>query len=156
MTRVLAVFLLLLLAGCGGDEESPEQQIRALIESMELALESGSVTDAAQWIAANYADSYHPNKRAVVRSLFGYTRRHRNIHLFTRIQQIEVEADRSVANAVVQVAMTAQPVDSVERLVALKADLYRFEVDFAWDEAEERWLIGHSRWKRANLAALLP
>ena len=77
-----------------------------------------------------------------------------SLHLFSRIQEVEVFSADTRATAVVQVAMTARPVEAPEILLQLKADLYRFEVQLAWDQDEEAWRIVGSSWRRANLAAL--
>jgi len=151
---LLALLLLLPLAGCSGEDVSPEDQVRQVISDFEAAVESGSITDAAPFIGATYKDKYHPNKRAAVRSLFGYMRRHKNVHLFARIQEVEVNESLGTARAVVQVAMTGEPVESEARLIALKADLYRFQLDMRWDEDEDVWGITAAEWKRANLGGL--
>jgi len=145
----------LLLAACSPDPQDPEQQIRQLIESVELAIEQGELGDAAQWLDEGYSDRRHRNKRAAVASLFAYTRRHKNIHLFTRIHQIEVAPDASRAVALVDVAMTATPVHSAEELLDLRADLYRFDLKLAWDDDQEQWRIRSSQWRRSALGGLM-
>jgi len=155
MIRILVLAgLLLVLAGCT-DSESPEQQVRDVLTAMQTAVESGSVIEASELLDPGYRDLHHPNKRAAARSLFAYTRRHRNIHLFVRIQSVDVAAHERSAEAVLQVAMTAEPADSTEHLLALKADLYRFEVQLVWNRDEEAWRIASSTWRRANLASLV-
>ena len=155
LMRLLALLLALgLLAACSDEEPTPEELVVQAIESLEAALEAGSLSDASAWIARDYRDRYHPDRRAAVRTLFGYLRRHQNLHLFSRIQEVDVSSDGTRATAVVQVAMTAQPVESPETLLRLKADLYRFEVQFAWDREAEAWRIIGSTWRRAKLTGL--
>ena len=89
-----------------------------------------------------------------MRSLFAYTRRHRDIHLFTRIHEIEMAPDQRLARTVVLAAITGKPVDTEQQLLALKADLYRFELDLACDDNEHGWHIISSRWQRADLGFL--
>jgi hypothetical protein len=153
--RLLLVLLALcLLPACSEEGLTPEEQVVQAIESLEAALEDGSLSDASDWIGRGYRDRYHPDKRAAVRTLFGYLQRHKNLHLFSRIQEVEVSSGGTRATAVVQVAMTAQPVESPEILLRLKADLYRFEVQLAWDRDEGAWRIIGSDWRRAKLAGL--
>jgi hypothetical protein len=155
LLRLLAVLLpLWLLAACSEEGPTPEEQVVQAIESLETALEAGSLSEASDWIGSAYRDRYHPDKRAAVRTLFGYLQRHKNLHLFSRIQEVEVFSGDTRATAVVQVAMTARPVESPEILLQLKADLYRFEVQLAWDQDEAAWRIIGSSWRRANLAGL--
>lgn len=146
--------LAIMLGGCGKDAGSPEARVRATILAMEEAVEAGSLKQAAGWLGAGYSDRYHPDKRAAVRALLGYLYRHKNIHLFTRVQGVDVDPGGERAQAAVLVAMTAEPVDDPERLLVLKADLYRFEVEFSLDPDEDTWLISGSRWQRADLGVL--
>ena len=84
-------------------------------------------------------------------SLFGYLRRHRNLHLFSLVRSIEIGETEHSARALVLVAMSAVPVESSAALVSVKADLYRFTVDLA--RVEDRWVVNHSSWQRASLEA---
>lgn len=154
--RWLVPILLAWLAACSGDVRSPETQIRRLIGDLAEAVEQGSIGQAAAWLDTDYRDQFHPDKRSAVSTLFGHMRRHRKIHLFVRINDLQVIEPQGQARAVVQVAMTGKPVDSVESLIALKADLYRFEVRFTRNREQGAWQIASSRWKRADLASLLP
>jgi len=152
--RLLPLLALFLLSACSEQELSPEEQVIQAIESLQAAVEAGSLSEASGWIAGNYRDRYHPDKRAAVSALFRYTRRHKNLYLFSRIQEVEILPGGTRATAVVQVAMTAQPVESAQTLLQLKADLYRFDVQLAWNEDENTWQVTGSSWKRANLGGL--
>ena len=151
MGRAALAALLLALSACGGPDDTPEQQVRQLIDAMEHAVESGSVESAAELLHTEYSDSWHPDRRAAVRSLFGYLRRHDNIHLFTVIQSITVTPAQDTADAVVYVGMGGTPVESLETLIAVKADLYRFDVRLAAVDGD--WRVRSARWARATEAA---
>jgi hypothetical protein len=140
------------LAACSSDSHTPEQRVRAVIEAMEIAVESGSVKQTSALLAETYSDGWHPNKRAAIGSLFAYLRRHRSVHLFVLIKSIELGAEANTANAVAYVAMTGVPVRSVETLFSLKADLYRFDVRLSSVDGE--WRVSGSRWERASLTVL--
>ena len=83
-----------------------------------------------------------------MRTLFGITQRHRDIHLFTVTKTIELTPQQDSATAVVFVAMTGVPVESMDALISLKADLYRFELGLAQEDGE--WRILSSRWERVD------
>jgi hypothetical protein len=151
MWRPALTALLLALSACGGPEDTPEQRIRQLIDGMELAVESGSVKSAAEWLHNDYADRWHPDRRAAVRSLFGYLRRHDDIHLLTVIRSITVTPAQDTANAVVYLAMSGTPVESPETLISVKADLYRFDLELAVVDGDWRVLSAH--WAPATEAA---
>ena len=87
-----------------------------------------------------------------MRTLFGITQRHRGIHLFTLIKAVDLSVRQDSASAVVFVAMTGIPVESMEALISLKADLYRFHIGLV--EEGDDWLILNSRWERVDPSAL--
>jgi H+-transporting ATPase len=53
-----------------------------------------------------------------------------------------------------QAALTGVPVSSARALLALNADLFRFDLDLVRDG--EECLLAGSRWQRADVRALLP
>ncbi|MDJ0741304.1 MAG: hypothetical protein QNJ91_16435 [Gammaproteobacteria bacterium] len=146
----VAALVVALLAACG-PAATPEQQIRQLVADMEAAVEDGSVTAAGELLHTEYADEWHPNRRAAVRSLFGYLRRHKDIHLFTVVRSVDVAADGRSADAVVYVAMTGVPVQSVETLLSVNADLFRFDIVLA--QSDDAWRARRARWQRVGADA---
>jgi len=151
-SSVSLALLVIVLAACGGDPGSPEQRIRLLVAQAVEAIEDGSVQRAARFLHPGYSDRRHRDKAAATHSLFAYLRRHRDIHLFHLIKDIRLGPAGESASAVVYVAMTGVPVASVQALVALKADLYRF--DLALLAADGEWLISGADWRRADLGQL--
>lgn len=150
---VTACVVALLLAGCSGEPASPEQRIRERIGTLVRAVEEGSAGRAAESLHPQYRDERHAGRAAATRSLLAYLRRHRGIHLFTLVRDLVPAPDGGAAEAVVYVAMTGIPVDSVETLISLKADLYRFDIELLPVE-EGDWLISRARWRRADPALL--
>ena len=144
--------VLLLLSACGGDPTSPEQQIENLVNAMEQAVEAGSISDAAEFIDTDYRDARHRSKREAVATLFAYMRRHRQIHLFTIIREVRVDAGQTTAAATVYVAMSGRPIESVETIVSVKADLYRFDIELAL--RDDDWRATSGKWQRADLSVL--
>lgn len=142
----------LLLAACGGGELAPEDRVRGVIEAMEAAVEAGSMQQAAALLDSQYKDRWHANRPMAIRSLLGFTRRHSNIHLFTVIKTVDVVPQGDAASALVYVAMTGIPVESIETLISLKADLYRFDVRLT--KADGEWRIIGSEWERVDPGSL--
>jgi len=126
-----------------------EQQIGRTISEFESAVEAGSVKQAADWLDSAYSDKRHQTKRAATATLFAYMRRHRNIHLFSVIQQIELDDAGLSAKVVVQLALSGVPVNSKKTLYSIKADLYRF--DLVLKHTDDQWLIHSARWRPSNL-----
>ena len=139
---------LLALVSCSGDGPSAEDRVRTLIDNMAQSVEAGSVRQMDDFLHPRYSDRLHANRRAAIRTLFGLTRRHRGIHLFTLTKAVDLTSQQDAAKAVVFVAMTGVPVESVEALISLKADLYRFELDLV-DEGDG-WRILSGRWERVD------
>jgi len=102
--------------------------VRTLIDAMEQSVEAGPVREAANFLHTRYADPVHVGPNAALRTLFGITQRHRGIHLLTVIKTIELTPQQDSAAAVVYVEMSGVPVESMDALIALKADLYRFDL----------------------------
>ena len=142
-----------LLAGCSGEPASPEQRIHERIGALVQAVEAGSVGQAAESLHPQYRDERHADNTAAMRSLRAYLARHRGIHLFTLVRELAPASDGSAAKAVVYVAMTGVPVDSLQTLISLKADLYRFDIELLPMEDGE-WRIAQARWRRADPALL--
>jgi hypothetical protein len=118
-----------------------------VIDLVEAAAEKSSVTLFSEHISQQYKDRHHANRQGVMRSLLGYFHRNKNIHLFTRIRNIEInEQDPDLARASVNVAMTGTQVDSAEQLLLLKATIYRFDIDLR--NEEELWMITSADWKK--------
>jgi len=145
--------LVLTLAACGGEESTPEQRVRHLIDAAEQAIESGDLRRLQDTLHLRYSDTRHRNRAAAMGTLFALLRRHDNVHLFTVIRSVSPVPDRDdAASAVVYVAMTAVPIESVDALISLKADLYRFDIGFVKEDGD--WRIRESRWERVDPAVL--
>jgi hypothetical protein len=144
--RTWLVVAVVVLAGCGGAPDDPEQQIRdlfALLETSAEARETGPFRDA---LAEAYADNRHPNRAAALQSLRAYLRYYGNLHLFSVIRSIDIDAGSARAEAVVFVALTAVPVESVGQLVSVKADAFRFDVQLVGND--DQWQVAASEWRR--------
>lgn len=148
---IYVIGLALLLAGCGADT-SPEDRLKAAIAIFVEALENGEPREAGKVLHPAYQDARHPDRRGAVASLFWYTRQHRDIHLFTLVRDIDIDATSESARSGVLVAMAGVPIESVETLVSINADLYRFDVDWRHDEGE--WRAVSAQWHRADLSSL--
>jgi hypothetical protein len=152
--RLAVLLVLLLFGGCGGDPPTAQEQIKATVTAIEQAVEAGSAGDAAEWLHDDYRDERHADRRAATRSLTGYLFRHRDRHLLTFIRSIDLAADGETAQVIVLVGMTGTPVETVDRLLAVKADLYRFELQMRNDDGT--WQVSSSRWESLTRAGFRP
>ncbi len=155
MGRILGRLLLLLwtgglLLGCSGGTNSPEDEIRNFIAAAVEAAESRSSADLTQMIHDSYLDQRGYNKQQVRSLLRVYFLRHKNIHLFTRIGEIELLGDNQ-ATARLHVAMAGSVINDIDAVSALRARIYGFELRLV---KQDEWLLQHASWKSASLVDL--
>ena len=148
LERILSVAALLTIAACSSEQDPVEARVRALIGQIEQSIENRSVREVVNFLHADYTDPRHIDRRAAGASLFGLLQRHQTIHLFSLIKTVKPADDQGSAEAVVYVAITGVPVESIDTLISLKADLYRFELDLVDDGGE--WRVIRSRWERVD------
>jgi len=148
---LLGLCLAVVLVGCG-DDTPAEDRLGAAVASVVAAVEEGEPREAGGILHPDYRDARHPDKRSAIASLFWYTRQHRNIHLFTLMRDVAIDANAGVAKTKVLVAMAGVPLQSIETVISLRADLYEFDVD--WQLTDGDWLVTSSRWQRADLSSL--
>lgn len=151
-TRSVALLVALLTAGCGGEPESPEAQVRAQITRAVEAAEAKDVGALRAMVSDRYSDPDGRDKRAVEAILRLHFLRNQSVHLYTRVQSVTVsKPDR--AEASVLVAMAGVPITSEVELPALRADLHRFDIDFALED--DTWRVERAVWSRAELGEIV-
>ncbi|HSQ07734.1 MAG TPA: hypothetical protein VLM84_08600, partial [Chromatiaceae bacterium] len=77
---------------------------------------------------------------------------HRTIHVFQRIQELELRGPDQ-ARVVLVAALTAAPMAGPEDLARLKADLFRFDLELA--DLGDGFQITGGLWQRVGLDQLL-
>lgn len=143
---------LLMLAACQRERPAPEAQVRALIQDAVSAAEQKRVGALRDMLSEHYRDDQGQDKRAVENLLRLQFLRNESLRLFARIQSVSLpQPDR--AQAVVLVAMAGVPIASVQELATLRADLHRFEIDFALEG--KQWRVQRAVWRRAEAGEFL-
>lgn len=132
-----------IVAGCG-ERDSPEAQVRAVIDQMELAAEARDVGDVLELVSDEYRDDYGNGRDDVGRAVRGYFIANQSIHLLTRIEELSFPAEDE-ARATVLVAMVGRDA-AAESAWDLAADVYRFEVAIVREDDE--WKITWASWRR--------
>ena len=145
--RCLIVLLMALLAACGGPQDSPEQRVRAMVASGEAAAEARKLSRFEDIVAQDYNDPMGRTRRDVLRLAAGYFLRNHSIHLLVHIGEIQVQ-DPQHARATVYVAMAGSALGGPEQLLALQADLYRFDLRLKADE-DGRFQVVSADWEPA-------
>jgi hypothetical protein len=139
--RIPLLLVLALLAGCA-DDTSPEQQVRSVIESLELAVEERDVGDLMAHISPNYRDAQGQDRAAASRYARGYFVANQSIHLLTRIQSLEFPAPDE-ARVKLQVGMAGQ--GGEPGVAGLNADLYDFDLALILEDGE--WKVSYADWR---------
>lgn len=138
-TVITFVATVLLLAGCSGDPESPEQAIRNWLEAGESAAEARDRGALMDMISTGYNDP-RGNERADIDKLLRlYFLRQQDIMLSVHINDIVVHADTAAS-----VSLTVGMLGVRGRLESLAADAYRFE--FEIQREGDDWMLIAARW----------
>jgi ketosteroid isomerase-like protein len=99
--RRTVLLLQLLLCGCS-DPQSPEEQVRAVINGMQAAAEARDTSDLMDFIDPDVRDAEGRGFEEIQRYVRGYLLAHQSVHLLTRIELLEfpVPGDARVRLAV--------------------------------------------------------
>lgn len=150
VVRILLLLSVLLLQACSGDSNSPEAQIQRFIDSAVQAGEARSADGLGDLLHRDFIDQQGNNGKQVGRLLRAYFFRHQSVHLFTRIDDIEILADNQ-ASVSLHVAMAGTVISDINALASLQARVYRFELQMVREDDD--WLLRHASWQAANLGA---
>jgi hypothetical protein len=135
--------LAMLIGGCG-DPDSPEQQVRRVIEQMEHAAEERDVGDLMEHVSEDYSDPYGQRSQDAERYARGYFIANQSIHLLTRVEELTFPTDGE-ARARVLVGMVGRDADAAGKW-DLAADLYQFKVALRREDGE--WKVTFAEWQR--------
>jgi hypothetical protein len=132
---------LALLAACS-DDTSPEQQVRAVVDKMEVAVESRDVGALLEHISNNYRDAQGQDRSEASRYARGYFIANQSIHLLTRIESVDFPSPRE-ARLKMQVGMAGRGTQA--KAAGLSADLYDFDVALVLEDGE--WKVSYADWR---------
>ena len=111
---IVAILTTVLLAACGA-KSSDEEQVRAVIDSVEEAAEARDASDVLEYVADDYADSNGLDKTQLQNFLRGYFLAHPQLELLVNIESLEFPVD-GLAQAVVSVRSLELGVPDAQRL----------------------------------------
>jgi hypothetical protein len=149
--RLLALVLAALLAACG-DDTSPEQQIRALVQTAQDAANEQDADALQELVAESYADPRGLTKADIDRTLALQMLRGGRPYVLLRVQELEL-GDPASAQLRVLAGLARVPVGGFEEMLRLSADVYVFELELANADASA-WRVTSARWRPASAADL--
>lgn len=153
LAGLVGVCCLAMALACGGDPQSPEEQVRAVIEEIERAAEAGDVSAFRAVISESYQDEHGFDKRDLIAYVTFHVMRHTQRRFFARVRSIEIR-DNGRAEVVAIAAISGRDVSGLEELATLNADVYKVDVDLD-DEGDGEWRVVWAQWKRTAPTDLL-
>jgi hypothetical protein len=134
------VALAVLLTACS-DQASPEQQVRAVIDAMEVAAEARDVGDLMAHLSDNYRDAQGQDRQQAALHARGYFISNQSVHLLTRIESLEFPA-ADEARVKLQVGMAGRGGETGAG--GLSADLHDF--DLVLVREGDDWKVSYADW----------
>ncbi len=145
--RLLAGALILGLSSCKSPPAAPEEQVRRSIARIEALAAERDIGGLKDFVSEQYRDDQGNDRQQVAGVLTFYFYQHKSIYVFTRIGEITIP-EPGKAKAVVLAALAGTPIAGAGDLAGARADLYRFEFEFA-EEEKELWRVTRAAWRPA-------
>lgn len=140
--------LFVLVSACSDKPLSREEQVRQFVDIGVEAAESRSHRDLGALIDESYHDQKALTKIQLLKLIKLYFFRHKNIFLFTKINDIDfVTEDEATVN--LHVAMAGSVISDASALLSLRAKIYRFELELV---KKDGWLLREASWFPASMA----
>jgi len=146
LVLVLGSLLVFALA-CQRERVTPEDEIRQLLAELEAGATERDAGAMKQHVSDAYADGEGHDKQAIAQLVAFHLLRNQSVYLLTRVRNVAIVVPGQ-GNAEVLVAMAGTPIEGPEALLALRADLYRFDLQLA-KEPDGAWRIRSAQWRPA-------
>lgn len=147
----LALVMLLLsacaLVACSKKPQTPEAQIRAAVARIEKAAEARDVGAIVDFVSPRYKDARGNDKQLIASALTMHYMRKGNRHALTVVRDIRLDGG-GAADVEVLAALAATPIEGLDALESLRADLIRFQIRF--EREGEDWKVLRADWSRAG------
>ena len=137
-----------LASACSDKPLSREEQVRQFVDIGVKAAESRSHRDLGELIDESYRDQKALTKTQLIKLIKLYFFRHKNIFLFTKINDIDFVTEDE-ATVSLHVAMAGSVISDASALLSLRAQIYRFELELV---KKDGWLLREASWFPASMA----
>jgi hypothetical protein len=128
-------------AGCSR-EESPEEQVRAVIAAGEAAAEARDLSGILEHVSPAYRDEHGGGPDELKQYLRGYLVMHQSVHLLTRVESVEFPY-RDYARVQLKVGMLGRESAGATSL-DLAADVKEIVLELALEDDE--WRVVRAAW----------
>lgn len=145
---ITALLALMLLQACSPTEISSEAQLKQFVEQAVSAGEARSHDDLIAWVSNDFQGKQGIDRNQVSRLIRVYLFRHKNIHLFSKIDSIEFSSE---TDAIIRlhVAMAGSAISDSSVLASLRARIYRFELEMV--KVGNEWKVRQADWWPAGM-----
>lgn len=147
MKKLAILGLSLLLMACGGDDGSPEAQIKAIIADMEAAAEARNRRGVSERISEDFSSPEGGSKKEVNNLIRAYLLRNQSINIVTVIHAMQAISSQEY-RVDLSAFMAAKSVDLNSEAGRLKADRHRFNLTFVDDSGKGDWKLRSATWNR--------
>ena len=127
----------MLVAGCG-ESNTPEEEIRALVDQAEAAAEDRDAAALRELVADDYRDPDGRDAGNLRSFLHGYLVMHPSLNLLTRIDSIELEGTEQARVAVTVGMLGRTAGDDADWNLA--GDVYRLDLRLAREDGGD-WRV---------------
>lgn len=147
LCQISAIALLLsLLSACGGEPNSPEEQIKAVIAAMEASAEERNRRGVSEHISDSFSSDHGGDKQAVDNVIRGYLLRNQSINVVTIIHSMQAVSPQEY-RVDLSALMAGKGVDLESESGRLKADKRRFQLTFVDESGEGEWVVRSASWE---------
>jgi hypothetical protein len=136
------------LLGCSSDPRTPEERVRAAIEEFQRAANQKEQRPALNRISRDYKDPAGRDFQDLKGLVALHFLRGDELFIYSRIEALELQEPALVTGTVIA-AMASTPIRGIETLRKLRADIYRFEVEFR-EEGDGEWRLTSALWRPAR------
>jgi ketosteroid isomerase-like protein len=145
----LAIALVLgLVLGCSSDPRTPEERVRAAIAEFQRAANQKDQRPALNLISRDYKDPAGRDYQDLKGLVALHFLRGDSLFIYSRTEALELQEPELVRGTVIA-AMASTPISGIEALRRLRADVYRFEVEFR-EEDDGAWRLASAMWRPAR------
>jgi hypothetical protein len=145
-SAIILLLISLIISACSDAPLSPEEQLSNILKEAETYLEARDLTSAMGFVDPDYQDKTGRDFRALKAMLLGYLMRHKSIHIFSKVDTIDIHTANE-AEAVVFAGLAATPQERDLTPAQWRGDLLRLELRFK--RRDDDWLLHTAQWRRA-------
>ncbi|MFK8011789.1 MAG: hypothetical protein AB8B80_07100 [Marinicellaceae bacterium] len=146
--KVIIIIFIVNLLSCSSDRPlSKEQVLSQSIDAIETRFESRNLSDIVEYVSESYQDERGRTIRDIKRTIQIQIMRHKSLYVLKSIGDVEWHDNENVS-VQIAAAMAGKPIESVNLLKSIRADMINFNVDFVLEE--DKFKVKSASWRWAK------